>query len=415
METRSSTNKEKDFERKDGFSVLLEKMDLVINKTDITNDLLRDLIKVCGESVPFCSQLSTRTTEILDEEETNLKTALIEENEVSSLQSPTQLLQREINELALQKEASKIKQKIKPYWNQTLNSRKQTYWKQINNANHAEQFEKWLEKAEPILPRKFRIKPIREEPYDQRNIRIEVAKERLRGEIQLLRLRSNKSQEKVIEYDTEMEKVLKNKASGRVLEILLNMWESDCKREEQKSFNKWRYKEAWLLDYERNYGKKLTKNEKVKTQQTTKTKPKKNLTSMANEDQSRDYAAVVKSNTAITTNNHRPTSSQKENNNTRYQAITNGNNQIQNRSTPNRENGTSTTFRRSSYERNYVHHNNFRANNVYKNNHVTYVGRNARNYFLGGGKPNQGANNINNGRQYRHQFHPRQTSRTRYV
>lgn len=159
------------------------------------------------------------------------------------------------------------------------------------------------------------------------------------------------------------------------------MWESDCKREEQKSFNKWRYKEAWLLDYERNYGKKLTKNKKVKTQQTTKTKPKKNLTSMANEDQSRDYAAVVKSNTAITTNNHRPTSSQKENNNTRYQAITNGNNQIQNRSTPNRENGTSTTFRRSSYERNYVHHNNFRANNVYKNNHVTYVGRNARNYF----------------------------------
>lgn len=88
-------------------------MDLVINKTDITNDLLRDLIKVCGESVPICSQSSTRATEILDEEETNLKTALIEENEISSLQSPTQLLQREINELALQKEASRIKQKIR--------------------------------------------------------------------------------------------------------------------------------------------------------------------------------------------------------------------------------------------------------------------------------------------------------------
>lgn len=143
-----------------------------------------------------------------------------------------------------------------------MNSRKQTYWKQINNANHAEQFVKWLEKAESVLPKKFRIKPIREEPNNQTNIRIKVPKERLRGEIQLLRLRSNKSQEKVIEYDTEMEKVLKNKASGRVLEILLNMWESDCKTEKQKSFNKWRYKEAWLLDYERNYGKELTKNKK---------------------------------------------------------------------------------------------------------------------------------------------------------
>lgn len=84
-----------------------------------------------------------------------------------------------------------------------MNSRKQTYWKQINNANHAEQFVKWLEKAESVLPKKFRIKPIREEPNNQTNIRIKVPKERLRGEIQLLRLRSNNSQEKVIEYDTE--------------------------------------------------------------------------------------------------------------------------------------------------------------------------------------------------------------------
>lgn len=45
---------------------------------------------------------------------------------------------------------------------------------------------------------------------------------------------------------------------------------------------------------------------------TTKPKPHKNLTSMANEDQPRDYEAVVKRNTAITTNNHRPTSSHLE-------------------------------------------------------------------------------------------------------
>lgn len=153
----------------------------------------------------------------------------------------------------------------------------------------------------------------------------------------------------------------------------------------------------------------------MKTQQTTKTKPQKNLISMANEDQPRDYATVVKSNTAITTNNHRPTSNYKETNNTRNQSITKGNGQNQNRSSPNRDCGTSTTYGTSSYDRNYVHHNNFRANNVYKNNHVTYVGRNARNYFLGRGIPNQGANNINNGRQYRHQFHRRQTSRMRYV
>lgn len=67
-------------------------------------------------------------------------------------------MQREINELALQKEASEIKQKIKPYWNQTLNSRKQTYWKQINNAYHAEQFEKWLKKSRTNFAEKIQNK-----------------------------------------------------------------------------------------------------------------------------------------------------------------------------------------------------------------------------------------------------------------
>lgn len=77
-----------------------------------------------------------------------------------------------------------------------LNIRKQTYWKQINNANHAEQFEKWLEEQGPIIPRKYRIKPIRREPEDQANIRIEVAKECVKGDIQLLRLMIKQQSEK---------------------------------------------------------------------------------------------------------------------------------------------------------------------------------------------------------------------------
>ena len=145
METRSSTNKDKEFERTERFSELFEKIHLLINKTDITNDLLRSLIEVCRETLPGQRQFSTAGSETFDEEETSLKTALIDENEVSSYTSPTQLIQREINELALQKEASRIKQKLKSVWSQMLNIRKQTYWKQINNANHAEQFEKWLE------------------------------------------------------------------------------------------------------------------------------------------------------------------------------------------------------------------------------------------------------------------------------
>ena len=37
------------------------------------------------------------------------------------------------------------------------------------------------------------------------------------------------------------------------------MWTSDCREEEQTSFQRLRYTETWLLDYERNYGQEMVK------------------------------------------------------------------------------------------------------------------------------------------------------------
>lgn len=60
-------------------------------------------------------------------------------------------------DLHYKKEAKKIKQKITVDWSKARNKRKQSYWKQINNAYDAGQYEKWLCKDLPILPRKYRI------------------------------------------------------------------------------------------------------------------------------------------------------------------------------------------------------------------------------------------------------------------
>lgn len=37
-----------------------------------------------------------------------------------------------------------------------------------------------------------------------------------------------------------MDDDLKRKASGRTLEILQNMWKSECEKEEKKSLDKWK-------------------------------------------------------------------------------------------------------------------------------------------------------------------------------
>ena len=123
---------------------------------------------------------------LMDVDETSLKTFLTHNKDENSYQSPTELIQREVNELALQKEATRIKQSIKLFGSQILNSRKQTYWKQISNAKRAEYYEKWLNQENSVIPRIFRIKPIKGEPSDQTDVRIEIAKKRVMGEIQFL-------------------------------------------------------------------------------------------------------------------------------------------------------------------------------------------------------------------------------------
>lgn len=133
METRRTANKEKEMDK----DIIAE----LLMKTDITNDLLRELIDAVNQSNIVGKSSNNVIIDNIentkDKEETYLKTT---DMEVSSYQSPTLMIQRETNELMLQKEAYWIKQRIKAEWSRLLNYRKQTYYKQINNANHANYF-----------------------------------------------------------------------------------------------------------------------------------------------------------------------------------------------------------------------------------------------------------------------------------
>ena len=41
--------------------------------------------------------------------------------------------------------------------------------------------------------------------------------------------------------------------------MFLSMLKLDCKKEEKKSVDRWRYKEIWLLDFVRKYGNSCIK------------------------------------------------------------------------------------------------------------------------------------------------------------
>ena len=333
---------------------------------------------------------------LTDEDETSLKTFLTQNKDKNSYQSPTQLIQREVNELALQKEATRIKQSIKLFWSQILNSRKQTYWKQISNAKRAEYYEKWLNQENPVIPRKFRIKPKRGEPSDQTDVRIEIAKKRVMGEIQLLRMRAENNQAKIITFDSEIERELNSKASGRILELLQEMWTSDCRKEEQTSFQRWRYTETWLLDYERNYGQEMVKENKPKKMQQKQQQTFKK--SYASAVRNKENTSTMQEGSNFPTHFTKPPSPKLINANSEKRNQHRNSTRIcdrdpfKNRQVPRQAIGSKRQFQ-GRIKTNIIYQNNRRSRNqpnFYNNERTAYIGRGVRNYFLGGGKPNQG-------------------------
>jgi DUF1009 family protein len=134
MASHKEIQRDKETESDNVVTVILDTIGRMEKKMDITNKLLQDLIQVCDNN-------------LRNNDETLLKsvTTNIEFNE-AEYHSPSEIIQQERNELALQKEASKVKQKLKLIWSRMLNSRKQLFWKEIhvNNAKDAEQYDKWI-------------------------------------------------------------------------------------------------------------------------------------------------------------------------------------------------------------------------------------------------------------------------------
>ena len=92
-------------------------VDLCTLGKDATNQLLEDLINVCKEYHLIPQDFSTTGRNSKEDiEETSLKCISNSNVEVRYYQSPTQLMQKQRNELAAQRVATRVKNNIKPIW-----------------------------------------------------------------------------------------------------------------------------------------------------------------------------------------------------------------------------------------------------------------------------------------------------------
>ena len=73
---------------------------------------------------------------------------------------------QETDNTYLENEAAKVKQSIIQLWNRNLANRKRHFWQKLRNENLAATYEQWRNSTPIVLPRKFQIKQISNEPED---------------------------------------------------------------------------------------------------------------------------------------------------------------------------------------------------------------------------------------------------------
>lgn len=148
-------------------------------------------------------------------------------------------------------------------WERDLNTRKFNYWNYLKHRNEANTYKEWLMADPPFIPRKFREKPITGEPQEQLEIRRELAVQKMRAEIRILECKATQNEDKYRKIDdTIVEKIHKIKPTV-IGEKLSEMWQTECKTEEEKSKAIWLKKEEWL--------KELPRQENTSQSQTTRT------------------------------------------------------------------------------------------------------------------------------------------------
>ena len=144
--------------------------------------------------------------------------------------------------------ANKIKQHISTLWKNTLNSRKQAFFQYYKAKNIAEIFTELLKEKNTKMPRKSLPKILPNENKEETAIRQQLSLEKLKAEISLQKIRSQKYLERFQTLDADMIAHFTMNYDNDIGNSLTKLWENVCLKEQQKSVNIFDRKREWYLN-----------------------------------------------------------------------------------------------------------------------------------------------------------------------
>ena len=233
----------------------------VLKKIDSLNSTLQELLKATKtDNGSIISAILGIENKLLELRNTTSEKALRTEDDVV-------IIHEEENFAAdiqsIHQRATKIRRNIISVWKKSLNERKQAYWNYLRSDKTANIYVEWLEKENPVLPRKFRPRTITGEHEDDRQIRRDTAISAFKAEIRIIKNRTERYRTAYVKVDSEMSEIFE-KRSGHNDEIrdrLNMMWKKECSNEEERSESIWAKTQDWLTNYESRFGSELFINE----------------------------------------------------------------------------------------------------------------------------------------------------------
>ena len=199
------------------------KLTLIINAIDKgkaeTNGLFRALIneiedgnsKQCHLSEQLIETISNNANDVTTSVKTRIKEINLQQSEQGKLKTNT----------------FKCKERISHLWNNTLNSRHHAFWQYYRLKQISDVYKKLLEKNSPQMPRKFLPGMVENETKKDTEIRTLLSVEKLKSEIHLQYLRSEKYEIRVNNIDEKMITYFTANHKNDICDNLIESWESD--------------------------------------------------------------------------------------------------------------------------------------------------------------------------------------------
>ena len=221
------------------------KLMLIINAIDNgnpeTHSLLRTLIdeikdgnsKQCHPSEQLIETISKNANDVATAVKTGIKEMDLQQAEKEKLKT----------------NAFKCKERIFHLWNNALNSRRQAFWQYYRSKQISDFYKKLLEKNPPQMPRKFLPRMTENETKKETETRTLFSVEKFKSKMHLQDLHPEKYEIRLNNVDSNMIAYFTANHENDICDNLIELWERDSKKEEEKSVKIFHGKEEWRLKH----------------------------------------------------------------------------------------------------------------------------------------------------------------------